>query len=167
LTEERKEEESEEKRILKEEILGVIPALALSDKKKGRIAVGIYCGLVFATKIIIVAFLERLTASQSIGRGHYFFMKREWAQYVHKPTAEILNDSKRYSNCYIIPYSNISHVSFGSLGRIRKRSILRIHTDERVYTFYFATDIKTLQQDVDQLLRAAGVRVSHGEAGDF
>ncbi len=163
-------EEPEKKRILKEEILGTIPAVILPDKK-GWISFGQDCGLIFATKILIVAFRKRLDRFESAGRERYYFMKREWSQYDHKLTGEILSDKDHYSNSYIIPYSNITHLSFGGFGRIQKRSIMRIHTDDngvhRVFMFSFATDLKTLEKDLDGLLSKAGVRVSHGEAGDF
>src|SRR5262249_42435428 len=135
------------------------------------ISFGQDCGLVFGTKILIIAFRKRFDRFESAGREYYHFMKREWSQYDHKPTGEILSDKDHFSDSYIIPYSKITHLSVGGFGRIHKRSIMRIHTDEggahRVFMFSFATDLKTMEKDLDGLLAKAGVRVSHGEAGDF
>ncbi len=161
-------EESEDDRIRKEQILGVIPAVLIPNKK-GWIRAGADCGLVFATRIMILAFPRKQT--QSVRRERYHITKREWSRYEHKPADEILSDEDAYASCEVIPYSKITHLSFADFGRLRKWSILRIHTDEsgvhRVLMFYAVTDLKTLEKDVDQLLLKAGVRFSHGEAGDF
>src|SRR2546426_399861 len=94
-----------DKRILQEEIMGVIPAATLSEKGPQ-----VQCGLVFATSVLIVALLtdfrEIWWATKT---PRYYALKRDWARYEHKPTASILQ-SKHYK-CYIIPHSNTTHVN--------------------------------------------------------
>jgi len=146
-----------DKRILQEEIMGVIPAVTLSENGPQ-----FQCGLVFATNVLIVALLtgfrEIWWATKT---PRYYALKRDWARYEHKPTASILQ-SKHYK-CYIIPHSYITHVSAIETGRIRKRTRLVLHTAERIYAFKCVTSLETVSKDVSELLRQAGVRFSKGE----
>ncbi len=146
-----------DKRILQEEIMGVIPAVTLSEKGPQ-----FQCGLVFATNVLIVALLtgfrEIWWATKT---PRYYALKRDWARYERKPTASILQ-SKHYK-CYIVPHSYITHVSAIETGRIRKRTRLVFHTAERVYAFKCVTNLETVSKDVSELLRQAGVRFSKGE----
>ena len=98
-------ETDQDKRILQEEIIGVIPAVTLSENGPQ-----FQCGLVFTTNVLIVALLadfrEVWWATKT---PRYYALKRDWARYEHKPTASILQ-SKHYK-CYIIPHSNTTHVN--------------------------------------------------------
>ena len=146
-----------DKRILQEEIMGVIPAATLSEKGPQ-----VQCGLVFATSVLIVALLtdfrEIWWATKT---PRYYALKRDWARYEHKPTASILQ-SKHYK-CYIIPHSDTTHVNATGTGRLRKRTRLVFHTAERVYTFKCVTSLETVSKDVSELLRQSGVRFAKGE----
>jgi hypothetical protein len=149
-------ENDESRRLLQEEIMGVIPAITFSE------GAPLHCGLVFATKVLIVAFMTRFReiwwATQT---PRYYALKRDWAQYEHKPTSSILKNT-HYKN-YIIPYSNITHVGATETGKVRKRSTLVVYTTEGTYTFKCVTNLQTVEKDVSQLLRQAGVRFSKGE----
>ena len=148
--------ESEDKRILKEEVIGVLPAVALSEKGP------LQCGLVFATNLIIVAFLGKYSQiAGAIRTPDYHIMKRGWARYEHKPTALILDKYKSY----IIPYSDITRFGAAGTGRIFRKSRLYIHTTKHLYTFNFRTSLETLERDVSQLLQGTGANFSKEMGG--
>ena len=86
-------------------------------------------------------------------------MKRAWAKYVNKPTASILKEYR----CYIIPYSEVTHLGAAERGRIRKRCILSVFTPQQQFTFFVNISKRTLEPDVGLFLERVGIKFSKGE----
>ena len=148
---------NEDRRILEEEVKGVIPAIAWVNKGP------VQCGLVFTTNVIIVAFFSSKIAqfAGAIRTPDYHIMKKAWARFEHKPVGEILKN-KQYK-CYIIPYSSATHMQATQTGRIRKRTILRLYTPSQEYVFTCTVNEETLGKDIGELLHESGIRFSKGE----
>ena len=149
-------EKNEDKRILEETVMGVIPAVAFTEKNSP-----IQCGLVFATNVMIVAFFKSKIANiaGALRTPDYHIMKKARAKYVNKPTASILNEYR----CYIIPYSEVTHLGAAERGRIRKRCVLSVFTPQQQFTFFVNTSKRTLEPDVGLFLERVGIKYSKGE----
>jgi hypothetical protein len=150
--------DDERERLKEEEIIGVIPATVSSVRD-----LRVHCGIVFATNVLILArlvnFKDIYFAEKTAG-GRYYALQREWTYYLHKPLKSIL-ESKNYQ-CYILPYSNITHVSAVETGRFRKRTTIVFHTDQQDFAFQCVTSREIVAKDLTGFLRLSGVRFSPG-----
>ena len=150
--------DDEQKRLLAEEIIGVIPA-TVSSVQGPRVHVGI----VFATNVLIFARLMKfkdIYFAEKTAGGRYYALQREWTNYLHKPASSIL-ESKNYQ-CYILPHANITHVHASETGRFRKRTSLVFHTEKQDFVFECVTNKETVAKDLTGFLRRSGVRFSPG-----
>jgi hypothetical protein len=153
---ERTDEERE--RLKKEEVIGIIPATVFSGQD-----LHVHCGIVFATNVLILARLlnfKDIYFAEKIAGGRYYALQREWTGYLHKPVKSIM-ESKNYQ-CYILPYSNVTHVSATETGRFRKRTTLVFHTEKQDFAFHCVTSREIVAKDLTGFLRGSGVRFSLG-----
>ena len=158
-------------RLLKEEIIGVIPATVTAVQHHpifgGTSIVDAPCGIVFATNVLIIARLmnfKDIYFAMKTASDRYYALQREWSQFVHKPASAILT-SKNYRN-YILPYRNVTHVSAQETGRFRKRCTLVFHTETQDFVFRCATSEEIVAKDLTELMRKSGVRFSPGGMQD-
>jgi hypothetical protein len=158
-------EKNEDERILEETVMGLILAVASTEKSSS-----VQCGLVFATKVMIVAFFKSKIANiaGALRTPDYHIMKNAWAKYLNKPTASILHEYR----CYIIPtriqmlhYSLLRGNALGSDGERKntERCILSVFTPRQRFNFFVNTSKRTLELDVGLFLERVGLKFSRGE----
>jgi len=150
------QDEDERRRLLAEKIVGVIPAIAVTDKGRGY-----HVGILIATNVLIVAFLNSFKNWHFASTTpRYYALQREWGSYLQKPVASIM--LRKEYRCYVIPYSNITHFSVNGKGRFRKRCVVVFHTPQQQFVFSCVTSKEIVSKDLTGFFREAGVRFSPG-----
>lgn len=161
MSDEAERSKEEWNRLLKEGIIGVIPAVSTMQGPP------IPYGIVFATNVLILARLmnfKDIWFAMKTAKDRYYALQREWSRFESKPAATIL-ERKDYQ-CYILPYSNVTHVHAEETGRFRKRCILVFHTEKQDFIFKCAASREIVSKDLTKLLRKSGVRFSPGGMED-